>query len=93
LREEIKRQGLSVPDSFRFLHPSFVAPYMAGVCVVTDFHVITEPQEQIISTRDFADNNIILFPIPSNTRGERKTFIIITEKQIAQILQSLLLLC
>jgi hypothetical protein len=58
LRNEIIRQKLMVPDKYSFLHPNFGG----NAATNTAHQIITEPQEHIISTKDFRDQKIIIVP-------------------------------
>eukprot|EP01119_Soliformovum_irregulare_P024279 TRINITY_DN8667_c0_g2_i2.p1 TRINITY_DN8667_c0_g2~~TRINITY_DN8667_c0_g2_i2.p1 ORF type:complete len:355 (+),score=81.67 TRINITY_DN8667_c0_g2_i2:481-1545(+) len=59
LRFEMERQKLPVPPKFYFIHPSI--PFTTDVAS-HDHKIVTEPQEDILSTKDFPDGRILLMP-------------------------------
>lgn len=55
LRKEIVAQQLPVPANYNFIHPNFIS-----VSDPNSFQAVTEPQEHILSTRDYKDDKIVL---------------------------------
>lgn len=63
LRGAIAMQALPVPLQYSFLHPNFsVVEATAASPASLQYQVVTKPQEEIISTKDFREQKIVLVP-------------------------------
>eukprot|EP01118_Nematostelium_gracile_P016422 TRINITY_DN6798_c0_g1_i1.p1 TRINITY_DN6798_c0_g1~~TRINITY_DN6798_c0_g1_i1.p1 ORF type:complete len:457 (-),score=89.60 TRINITY_DN6798_c0_g1_i1:9-1379(-) len=73
LRKEISDQQLQVPQTYQFVHPNFVSNFNEN----NGYQTVTEPQEKIVSTRDFKDDKVVLLPVATpvvNAIVEQKLF-------------------